>query len=333
MQSELLGPLFPANVNRFEGGLELCFRDISSDQFRDPFCHETLQRFGSARGRRTVIGRDRLYDVAESIGGADPSGIIFHTARCGSTLIAQMLKTIEGVVVYSEPPAVNELLLPPNKWNMEDTVQAVRVIVRLLALHAGSPFVIKLRSWNTLFCRVIIEAFPSTPWLFAVREPVEVAVSAIKRPPTWMRARSTSENPFLHYLAPSAPVTEEEYVTRMYAAFCDSIAALDPCHGLWVNYTQLPTAVWSNVVPHFSLLASEFQQTEMIRSSLEYSKSPLNRPQPFVPDSIAKQASASPLLREAVRKFAMPALHRLAAAIPGLIHEPKPPYRNLSHKH
>ena len=54
-----------------------------------------------------------------------PVGIIFHVARCGSTLISQSLKQLDDLVVYAEPQPVNEILAPPHKWPRADLVAAL----------------------------------------------------------------------------------------------------------------------------------------------------------------------------------------------------------------
>ena len=52
----------------------------------------------------------------KGVAGTPPAGIVFHVARCGSTLVSQLLKQHLGHVVYAEPLPINEILLPPHKW-------------------------------------------------------------------------------------------------------------------------------------------------------------------------------------------------------------------------
>ena len=46
-----------------------------------------------------------LLDQAAAEPGIDPTGFIFHLARCGSTLVSQMLAALPEHIVLSEAPA------------------------------------------------------------------------------------------------------------------------------------------------------------------------------------------------------------------------------------
>ena len=126
------------------------------------------------------VTRDELRRAASDNA---PAGIIFHVARCGSTLISQSLKQLGNLAVYAEPQPVNEILVPPHEWPRADMVAAIRALGSAFARHAGGPYVLKLSSWNTLFCDIVTEAFPETNWVLSLRDPVEVGVSLLRQPP------------------------------------------------------------------------------------------------------------------------------------------------------
>ena len=129
------------------------------------------------------VTRDELRRAASDNA---PAGIIFHVARCGSTLISQSLKQLDNLAVYAEPQPVNEILVPPHEWPRADMVAAIRALGSAFARHAGGPYVLKLSSWNTLFCDIVTEAFPETNWVLCLRDPVEVGVSLLQQPPGWL---------------------------------------------------------------------------------------------------------------------------------------------------
>ncbi len=312
MRIRQFSSFFPIKAERLDAGLGLRLRSISGSEFQDPFCHETIERCDFGDARDLFVEREQLEDVAWNIDGADPCGIIFHVARCGSTLQAQLLKQIAGLTVYSEPPAINDVLMPPSDWNRRETVAALRIIGRLLSEHASGPFVLKLRSWNTLFCDIVAEAFPTSPWAFSIRDPVEVGVSVLTRPPTWMRAFHNPMNPFSPYVSRSMrPSSPEDYAARMFAAFCRAIATLDYSRGLLVNYQELPNSVWDAIIPHFAIDATDAERQQMDNVSQTYSKCALGERILFHSDSFAKQDAASPALRFAVQTAALPALNHL----------------------
>jgi hypothetical protein len=185
-------------------------------------------------------------------------------------------------------------------------------VVALIGRHAGTDFVLKLRSWNTLFADVVSEAFPDTPWVFGVRNPVEVGVSIERRPPTWMRARQSPTNPFLPYARLHGNVdTAETYFASMLAAFYGSVDAIQLERGLLIDYPELPDAVWGRVCPHFRLTLQPEACVRMQAASLLYAKSAFGEVREFVPDAHAKRAAASARLCEAAGAIAEPALQRL----------------------
>ena len=223
---------------------------------------------------------------------AEPAGIIFHVARCGSTLIANTLKQLASLADYSEPPAINDILFPPQRWARSEIIAALRVVVGFLRRHAGRPVVLKFRSWNTLFSSLILEAFLSTPWAFVVRDPVEVGVSVLRKPPTWLRAFSESDNPFLRFV--KGPVSSaEEYTAKMFGAFCDAIAHANPARGIVLDYRDLPAAICDTLPPHFGILPTRWEQQRIVTAARTYSNSSLRHRQIFIRDSLTKQRTAS----------------------------------------
>lgn len=269
---------------------------------------ETVARVATAE---TVV-RIAREDIGKAHADTAPAGLVFHVARCGSTLISQLLKQHESLVVYAEPLPVNEILVPPHSWPRQDLVAALQSLGDALARHAGRPYVLKLSSWNTFFCDIVAEAFPATPWVLSIRDPVEVAVSILKEPPGWLRESMGGNDPFSRFADPDgASRSREEFVARLYGAFCDSAAHLDPRRGRLVPYETLPAAVWEAVAPHFSLSVDVRLRSRMAETARTHAKSPLGKAAPFIRDDAAKQTAASTQLRQAIDAFARPPLERL----------------------
>ena len=290
-------------------GLYLALRDIPAAELRDAFMQETVARVAAAESFVHVARQD-LGKVARD---SAPAGIIFHVARCGSTLIAQLLKQHGGCVVYAEPLPLNELLLPPYTCPRHELVAALRSLGAAFAQHAGSkPYVLKLSSWNTLFCDLVAEAFPDSPWILSLRDPVEVGVSLLAQPPGWMQGTSGAATVLRGQVDPAAASrTPAEFVARLYGAFCAAANRLDATRGRLVRYESLPAAVWDTVAPHFSLGIDDQQRGRMEQAARINAKSPVGQAAEFAGDVASKQAAASADLRDAVDQYARPALQRL----------------------
>jgi hypothetical protein len=302
-------PGLPVRAALHPTGLYFVLRQIGPQALQDAFLQQTVARIA---GPETVV-HIPMADIGKVAPGTVPAGLIFHVARCGSTLLSQMLKQ-QGAVVYAEPLAVNEILSPPHKWPRTALVAALRSLGALFAAHAGGPYVLKFSSWNTLYCDILADAFPQTPWAFSYRDPVEVGVSLLSEPPGWFADASETSRALVRAADPAGAATSpDEFVARLYGAFCDAACRLDPARGKLVPYAALPAAVWESVAPHFALALDAAQKARMAAEAGTYSKAPLGKAAAFASDSAKKRAAASPALLEAVDAFARPALARLRA--------------------
>lgn len=287
---------------------------IAPAELREPFLQQTVQRVAAAPAL-LQIERDELPATAAAMApGAAPAGIVFHVGRCGSTLVSQMLRQVPGLRVYSEPLAVNEILVPPHAWDRAGRVAALRATAELFAQHAGAPYVIKLSSWNTLYAGLVAEAFPSVPWAFVVRHPLEVCVSLCQRPPGWLRD-GRGARLFADLVAADGARDErdddEAFVARLFAAYCRAVTALDAGRGLVLPYDDLAQAVATRLAPHFGLTLDEATLQRVMAASQRDAKAPPDTDAAFAPDGGRKRAAASDRLREAVQRLAEPDWRRL----------------------
>ena len=305
-QDEEVG--LPVRAGLAPTGLYLALRRIDRGELQDAFMQETIARVPAAE-QIVHVARD---SAAWASHATPPTGIIFHVARCGSTLISQSLKQLDGLVVYAEPQPVNEILAPPHKWPRADLVAALRTLSGAFARHACGPYVLKLSSWNTLYCDIVTEAFPDTPWILSLRDPVEVGVSLLASPPGWFQGKAEAASGLVARVDPGrAAKSREELVARAYAAFCAAAAGLDVRRGRLVPYQSLPEAVWDIVAPHFSLSIDAAQRDRIAEAARRHAKAPVSAPKEFTSDAAAKQEAASAELRRAIDALARPQLERL----------------------
>ncbi|MGH8722282.1 MAG: hypothetical protein ACREU4_09880, partial [Burkholderiales bacterium] len=76
------GEWLPARAALHPTGLYFSLREIRPAELQDPFMQETIARLPA---RETIVQIDRE-DVGKGVAGSAPAGLIFHVARCGSTL-------------------------------------------------------------------------------------------------------------------------------------------------------------------------------------------------------------------------------------------------------
>jgi hypothetical protein len=298
----------PVRAGLGPAGLYLALRQIDREELQDAFMQETVARL-PAQERIVHVARHGVRLTREQA----PAGIVLHVARCGSTLLSQSLKRLDGVVVYAEPQPVNEILAPPQRWPRADLVAALRALAAAFARHAGGRYVLKLSSWNTLYCDIVAEAFPDTPWVLSYRDPVEVGVSLIASPPGWFQGTGEAARGLAARVDPDhAAKSREEFVARVYGAFCAAAAGLDAGRGRLVPYESLPAAVWDVVAPHFSLSVDPSQRARIAEGARRHAKAAIGTVAEFKSDAASKQRAASTELRRAIDSFARPQLERLA---------------------
>ena len=298
----------PVRAGLHPTGLYLALRQIAPGELRDAFLQQTVARVAAEESIVHVPAQD----IGRAGPGTAPAGIIFHVARCGSTLVSQSLKKLDDLVVYSEPQAFNEILVPPRRWPRAELVAAMRTLGVAFAQHAQRPYVLKLSSWNTLYCDIVAEAFPDTPWVLSMRDPVEVGVSLLASPPGWFQDTAAGRSSLAMAVDPEGLAgSREEFVARVYGAFCEAAARLDASRGRLVQYDALPAAAWEVVAPHFSLSVNSREQDAMAQAARIHAKAPVGENPQFQSDAVAKQAAASPELRQAVDSWSRPQLARL----------------------
>jgi hypothetical protein len=265
----------------------------------DSFFEQTVDRamrqpFNLLFGHRTP-----LHELAtEQAQKADLNlaGLIFHMSRCGSTVVSQMLAALERNVVLSEPAALDQVVrLPARLPDMpqDRLVPLMRGMVAALGRkrYAERDLFIKLDAWHVLLLPLFRRAFPTVPWVFVYREPLEVLSSLARSRPAQMLPGWISPS-LLSPAAIAAAADIDAYAVQVLA--CYLRAAIDHLAdgGLLVEYRELPDI--GRIIDHLGLHYDEAELAAMRSAALQDAKSPRVR---FRPDGAAKREEASEEMR------------------------------------
>lgn len=272
-----------------------------------PFFEMSVRRARMRPINRLCRWRTALDDFLgdDSIARAPPPrGLIFHMSRCGSTLVAQMLAAVARNRVLSEAPPIDSVLrlreLRPETTE-EDRRRALIAMVAALARGrdgAESRCILKLDSWHMMALPLFRAAFPSTPWVFLYRDPVEVLVSQ-------MRSRGMQTVPGMlprELQGPddAATLGAEEFCAQALAQSCEAaVAHFHLGGGLLVAYEELPDAVFSKILPHLGLSVDAAEREAMRAATLRDAKAPHNI---FSRDGEEKRRAATERVREAAAR-------------------------------
>ncbi|MGA8213802.1 MAG: hypothetical protein WB799_09415 [Candidatus Sulfotelmatobacter sp.] len=286
-------------------------------RFTDPFFTGTIeealrQPFNLLFRRQSSI--ESLCELETCEPGLPPTGFIFHMSRCGSTLAAQMLAALPQNIVISEAGPVDAIL---NAGFHNPSITDGQRILWLRALlsafgrrrhHQEQHFFIKFDSWHTLDLALIQQAFPTVPWIFLYRNPVEVMVSHQNMPGSQMIPGALGARIGYSVGDVVGQMSMVEYGARVLACICNAALRHRNHYGLFVDYRQLPEAVWLLLDSHFGVVPSEVEIIQMRRVAQFDAKTPCL---PFVRDEADKKRAATELMLAMNAKWLAPAYERL----------------------
>jgi hypothetical protein len=230
-------------------------------RFSEPFFGDTLR--AQPREDRLVCHTpyDRLGQVGDTLA---PSVFIFHSSRCGSTLLAQMLATLPQCVVHSEPPVIDDFFSRHGDAPHAHAAPLLRQLLGALGQRraaADTHYIVKLDCWHMRHLPLLRAAFPDTPFWFLYREPAAILASH-------RRQRGPQMVPGL-VLPPEigagvAPWDLEGYCAAVLRHIFD-VALAHAGQLRLLDYRQLPDVVWEELLAELGL-APAADQLEALRA-------------------------------------------------------------------
>jgi len=290
---------------------------FGSGKLAAPFFHDEVRRAEALPLNWLLRTRMPLVSLVAGASGDEPPlrGLIFHMSRCGSTLLAQMLGTIAGAVVTSEPEPLDAVLRwialarPP----AEVASTAIRAMASALGRRSAvsvDAHVIKLEIWHTLFLPELRAALPGTAWAYLHRDAVEVLVSLMAQPSLHIVPGALDEERLgiRGFDAPSQVDYAAQVLSRCVGA---AVENWDLGGGLALDYRQIVSTGAEAAALHFGLAPDSADKAAMAAVTKRDAKAPEAT---FSSDIESKQAAATPEIREAAANWiAAPsrALHSL----------------------
>ncbi len=315
----------PTAIKQTKSGPVVEWRDLGNFDLDQPFFNGTVQLahrlsnepmhpFRAAKPMRT--GLDGLAEAAAEQDGLPLAGLIFHMTHCGSTLINRALGSLPQVLALGEPEPVSDLVMLAGAMSERASISSLQDLVGVIgrARRPTQRFLL-IKSWSPLSCHIPLfrAAFPSVPWVFVHRDPVEVLVSllesggglpALQNDPLRAVRLLGFDGDHLTDMAPL------EFAARVLGKICDGAASAKDDACLAVDYRQLPDAILHQIPLHFGIELDAEMQTRVANATKQDAKVP-NRE--FRSDSAAKRERASREVHDAAARWISPALERVRA--------------------
>jgi hypothetical protein len=306
---------------------EVIWIDASNMRLSEPFFVQTLQRVTAERKcARVVTDLDAVIELAEQLPNREPDGFIFHTSRCGSTLVCNALKCLTLTTIVAEAQPISATLapyapssiwpFPPETWarRRDRLVWAMAIVFGQLRVSPAGRFYIKFNSWNTLALHIVKAVWPSVKWVFLYRDPIETLVSNLRKRPSWLQQKSFPERTLAFFgFAPKhvSAMSVEEFGARVIARYYSNAATMSDERSLLMDYKKLNRDGLRQILEFFGISRHELEDST-IDAVLRVYSTDKNRLRPFFHDSEEKQSSASVTLRQAVDRWAKGDFERLS---------------------
>jgi len=263
-----------------------------------------------------------------------PNGFVFHESRCGSTLVANTLAAVnpEKNRVYTESAPLI-MALRACEYGCRDHevhIALIRDVVYMMGRTNDineSRLFFKVQSVGTPLIHLVREAFPSTPWVFVYRDPVQVMMSHLKDQEEVKRGRAVCLRDLKH---PSRAIrnfveeqgesihhiSNEEFCAAHMAILCNKAIENNDASetGLMLDYDDIANKLMDNVLPnHFNIPVGYDERKRIEKVCGTYSKGMRGKVS-WVPDNEKKENMATDEVKQASKKFLAPSYARLQLA-------------------
>ena len=315
MKTEDLDGWIPSRISWQSGEPLVEWRWLGERRLAEPFFNDTLNC--AVRNPFTLLFRHQtpigtLRSRVEIRPGLRPAGFIFHMSRCGSTLVSQVLSASPENVVISEAPALDSLLRGGVQVATEERVAWIRWIVSALGQQRTGQETrcfIKLDCWHVPYLPLLRKALPDVPWIFLYRDPVEVLTSHEGMPALWRVAGMLDPELIGSDLASVRHMDPLDYCARVLGKICEGALSFRSDQlGRFVNYSELPEALWTTIGNHFGMVLPAGDIAAMRRKAQFNAKLPQLQ---FESDSQAKRSQASAHAAALAERWLSPAYQRL----------------------
>lgn len=302
----------PVDAVVVEGRPGLWWMDMSGVSLTEPFFQQTVERAkanGKNRGE-LFTEFDALLQLEQSFDSVEPTGFIFHSSRCGSTLVANACRAIAGSIVLSEANAIDKLIARfiTDSDGIKESLYSVflRGVVRALGQRRNGDeqhLFVKFACCSFAQLERIRRIWPRVPWIFLYRDPIETIVSNLAEVPPWLK---DEDRRVLASIISASPndMSLEELCARTIGSLYTKAHSLANDNGMLLNYNQLSVRVISSVLSFFKVSPAAEELVTIARAGSVYSKE-VSGTRAFVDDAEAKQKLASERVREAATAWAI----------------------------
>ena len=299
----------PVDAVVVEGRPGLAWMEMSGLSLTEPFFQQTVERARADNRRERFTEFDVLLQLEKELDSVEPTGFIFHSSRCGSTLVANACRAVSNAIVVSEANAIDKLIarfITDADNPVKESLYSVflRGVVHALGQRRTGDeerLFIKFACCSFAQLERIKRIWPNVPWLFLYRDPVETIVSNMRDVPPWLI--DPDRRVLSSIIGDAGEMSLEESCARTIGSLYSTAYKLADGNSMLLNYNQLSVPVIVRVLNFFKVDLSSEELETIARTTKAYSKD-ASGTRAFVTDSDTKQKLASERVRELSERWA-----------------------------
>jgi hypothetical protein len=216
--------------------------DVGTSAFTDSFFEQTVQRCLRKTVQRRTTPIETLLERHAAHPGVPPTGFIFHTSRCGSTLFSQMASALPDTIAISEAPPIDHILRAAAPESVR--IEWLRALLGALGQSRGTGaryFFVKFDAWHIVNLSLVQRAFPRVPCVFLYRDPAAVVASQLRMPGLHMVPGLVDPSLIGLDLPGVLQLDRGEYIGRMLGAlYAAGLAFARSGQVVLMNHVELP---------------------------------------------------------------------------------------------
>ena len=343
LASDTLKGWTPVRLELSQEPNKVAWLNLDKTSFTDAFARYTVRRSWQEQNRPKAVWTelDALIALKDNSSSLKPKGFIVHTGKCGSTLLSKMLCSTPRNLMISEDIVMQQALLV-NNWSTDanffsetSRIELLQSVINAFGqkrLGTEENYLIEFAPKCILKLPLIRKVFPDVPLVFLYRNPIEVIVSNLISPLSYMKTKkkdpeacrrilniSALEMTRLNHEYPNlvvrklldwsatdiARMSDEEFLARNLGLYFRFIIQYLDENVLVIEYNQLKSkSCLKNLHDFFHVKVSEEELLHMLSQQRFYSKEDVQKIQ-YTDDSLRKQKMASKKLHKAVDKWLM----------------------------
>src|SRR5215470_14387426 len=299
----------PVDAVVVDGRPGLWWMEMSGVSLTEPFFQQTVERVKKESRAERFTEFDVLLQLEKQLESVKPTGFIFHSSRCGSTLVANACRAVSNSIVLSEANAIDKLIarfITDADNPVKESLYSVflRGVVHALAqkrFGTEQHLFIKFACCSFAQLERIKRIWPGVPWLFLYRDPVETIVSNMNDVPPWLI--DNDRRVLSSIIGDTSEMGLAELCARTIGSLYSTAYNLANGNSMLLNYNQLSVPVIASVLNFFKIDLSSEELEAIARTGEVYSKE-VSGTRAFVADTETKLRQASDLIRELSERWA-----------------------------